>query len=143
MRLWTIHPRYLDAKGLVALWREALLAQKVIQGKTRGYRNHPQLIRFKMQTSPGAAIAGYLDAILKEGNNRGYRFDGKKISGKRTRRKLNETRGQLMYEWRHLKRKLKKRDHKKYIEIRSVKFPHCHPIFRIVRGKVEDWERVK
>lgn len=35
MRLWTLHPKYLDTKGLVALWREALLAQKVLQGKQK------------------------------------------------------------------------------------------------------------
>ncbi|WP_368086417.1 pyrimidine dimer DNA glycosylase/endonuclease V [Nitrosomonas sp. Nm34] len=26
MRLWSIHPKYLDAKGLLALWREGLQA---------------------------------------------------------------------------------------------------------------------
>lgn len=31
-----MHPRYLDAKGLVALWREALLVQAVLRGETRG-----------------------------------------------------------------------------------------------------------
>ena len=41
MRLWTLHPQYLDPRGLVALWREALLAQKVLLGRTRGYRAHP------------------------------------------------------------------------------------------------------
>jgi len=38
MRLWTIHPKYLDAKGLVALWRETLLAKHVLEGKTPGYK---------------------------------------------------------------------------------------------------------
>lgn len=37
MRLWSIHPRYLDTKGLVALWRETLLlAQAVLFGNTKG-----------------------------------------------------------------------------------------------------------
>ena len=43
MRLWSIHPRYLDSMGLVALWREALLAQAVLRGETKGYKFHPQL----------------------------------------------------------------------------------------------------
>jgi hypothetical protein len=43
MRLWSLHPQYLDPQGLVALWREALLAQAVLRGKTRGYKHHPQL----------------------------------------------------------------------------------------------------
>ena len=47
MRLWSVHPKYLDSKGLVALWREALLAKQVLEGGTKGYRNHPQLDRFK------------------------------------------------------------------------------------------------
>ena len=37
MRLWTIHPRYLDSRGLVALWRESLLARAVLRSQTRGY----------------------------------------------------------------------------------------------------------
>ena len=83
MRLWTLHPRYLDAKGLVALWREALLAQKVLQGKTKGYRYHPQLIRFQRHSRPVAVLAMYLTAILKEAKVRGYHFDGRKISRSR------------------------------------------------------------
>ena len=43
MRLWSLHPKYLDKLGLLGLWRESLLAQKVLLGKTKGYKNHPQL----------------------------------------------------------------------------------------------------
>ena len=46
MRLWSLHPKYLDIKGLVACWREGLLARKVLLDQTKGYKNHPQLIRF-------------------------------------------------------------------------------------------------
>ncbi len=49
MRLWSLHPKYLDRQGLLAVWREGLLAQKVLQGKTKGYKNHPQLKRFQQQ----------------------------------------------------------------------------------------------
>ena len=59
MRLWSLHPKYLDARGLVALWREALLAQAVLRGETRGYRHHPQLARF----DDVGAIAQYLSLI--------------------------------------------------------------------------------
>ena len=38
MRLWSLHPRYFDSKGLTAAWREALLARAVLTGQTRGYR---------------------------------------------------------------------------------------------------------
>jgi hypothetical protein len=47
MRIWSLHPKYLDAKGLVALWRESLLAKQALESKTKGYKNHPQLNRFK------------------------------------------------------------------------------------------------
>jgi hypothetical protein len=142
MRLWTIHPRYLDAKGLVALWREALLAQKVLQGKTKGYRRHPQLIRFQKHTQPVALIAAYLTAILKEAKVRGYHFDGRKISRSRLYGTLVEADGQLLYEWHHLKRKLRKRDYQKYLLLRSIKKPKSHPLFQIITGPRQDWERL-
>ncbi len=142
MRLWTLHPKYLDARGLVALWREALLAQKVLRGETRGYKHHPQLRRFSGLANPPAALANYLAAVQEEAVRRGYKFDASKIGARRMRGKLTETRGQLLYEWRHLKQKLKKRDAKRYYEFLPVKFPAPHPLFRIVPGRVQDWEKV-
>jgi hypothetical protein len=141
MRLWTLHPKYLDARGLVALWREALLAQKVLRGATRGYKHHPQLQRFSGLANPSAALAGYLMAVHEEAVRRGYRFDASKIGARRSRGKLTETRGQLLYEWRHLKRKLKRRDVKRYRDLLPVKIPTPHPLFSIVPGKVRDWEK--
>src|SRR5687768_9974601 len=98
MRLWTLHPRYLDPKGLVACWREALLAQKVLSGATRGYRNHPQLLRFRSASDPMAAIAAFLHGIAIEAERRGYKFDIRKIAETRSAEKILETRGQLDYE---------------------------------------------
>jgi len=69
MRLWTVHPRYLDTKGLLAAWREGLLAQKVLQDKTSGYRNHPQLLRFRATANPTASIASYLLVFMKKRSN--------------------------------------------------------------------------
>ena len=63
MRLWTLHPKYLDAQGLVALWREGLLARAVLRGMTKGYRHHPQLQRFRAHASPRAAINLYLEGV--------------------------------------------------------------------------------
>jgi hypothetical protein len=141
MRLWTLHPKHLDARGLVALWREALLAQKVLRGATCGYRHHPQLRRFSGQPNPPAALARYLVAVHEEAVRRGYKFDASKIGARRVRGKMTETRGQLLYEWRHLKRKLRKRDPKRLRDLVSVKIPAPHPLFRIVAGKVRDWEK--
>jgi Pyrimidine dimer DNA glycosylase len=143
MRLWTLHPRYLDAKGLVALWREALLAQKVLRGATKGYKHHPQLLRFSKTKNPPAALAAYLKTVHEESTRRGYNFDGSKIGARHSRGKIPETRNQLLYEWSHLKRKLKKRDPERHREFTSVKIPAAHPLFKIIPGKVRAWENVK
>ena len=143
MRLWTLHPKYLDARGLVALWREALLAQKVLRGATRGYRHHPQLLRFARTENPPAALAAYLIAVHDEAVERDYKFDAGKIGRRIFRGKTTETLGQLRYEWRHLKQKLKKRDPKRLRELAAVKIPAPHPLFKIVPGRVRDWEKGK
>jgi hypothetical protein len=127
----------------VALWREALLAQKVLRGATRGYRHHPQLVRFAKTRNPPAVLVTYLKAVHDEAVQRGYKFDAAKIGAGRFRGKLKETRGQLLYEWRHLKRKLKQRDPKRLRDVTSIIIPAPHPLFRIVPGKVREWERVR
>ena len=141
MRLWTLHPSYLDAKGLVALWREALLAQKVVQGGTKGYRHHPQLTRFRAAPDPPAALAAYLAAVHEEAAQRGYTFDAGKISSRRFAGTLDETEGQLRYEWAHLLRKLAQRDPARYAAAQAIVVPDPHPLFRIVPGDVQPWER--
>lgn len=143
MRLWTLHPQYLDRQGLLALWREGLLAQAVLLGKTRGYRHHPQLVRFQKQKDPVAAIASYLSAVHGEAMRRGYEFDGSKISKSRCRRRMVETRGQLLYEWQHLKTKLSLRSPSVLREIAEKKQPCPHPLFRIVPGNIQNWEKRK
>jgi len=141
MRLWTVHPRYLDAKGIVAAWREALLAQKVLRGATRGYRHHPQLARFQAQSNPRAAIAVFLVELADEAGRRGYNFNRAKIGRVKMRGKIAETDGQLRYEWRHLKRKLRLRAPAVARQFRGVVIPEPHPLFRIVPGPVQDWEK--
>lgn len=140
MRIWSIHPAYLDTRGLLAVWRETLLAQKVLKGLTRGYKNHPQLKRFKAQTDPVGAIASYLKAIHGEALRRGYNFSRDKIEPRDFNEQITCTRGQLLYEWNHLKGKLKNRDAGKYRELQAVTEPSPHPLFKIVEGEVEDWE---
>jgi hypothetical protein len=142
MRLWTLHPRHLDAQGLVALWREGLLAQKVLQGGTKGYKNHPQLVRFRDSPDAQAAIAAYLSCVKDEAASRGYAFDASKIAATRVSITIEETEGQLLYEWRHLQQKLKRRDATRHKTGRAVVLPAAHPLFRIVPGDVRSWERV-
>jgi len=141
MRLWTLHPRYLDAAGLVALWREGLLARAVLRGMTRGYRRHPQLERFRSHASPRSAINRCLAAVLAESAARGYAFDRRKIRTARGAIALTATAGQLAWEWRHLLRKLRKRSPRLYRRWRRERSPDPHPLFRIVPGGIESWER--
>ena len=141
MRLWSLHPCYLDARGLVACWREALLAKAVLSNKTKGYRRHPQLDRFRLHPQPRRAINQYLLCLYEEALSRGYAFDGKKIGSPRTRRRIPVTRGQAQYEMTHLKGKLWKRDRKGYLLLRGLKTPRLHPLFQMVQGGKESWER--
>jgi hypothetical protein len=141
MRLWTVHPRYLDAKGLVAAWREALLAQKVLAGATRGYRHHPQLLRFQAQPDPLAAVGAFLAGLAEEAGARGYRFDSTKIQNRKFKGTISETSGQLLYEWGHLRTKLRARAPEIARQWRSVKSPDPHPLFSIVPGEVRSWEK--
>ncbi|KFI21420.1 pyrimidine dimer DNA glycosylase/endonuclease V [Nitrosococcus oceani] len=142
MRLWSLHPQYLDAKGLIALWREALLAQAVLAGLTRGYKHHPQLVRFKETERPRSYIASYLQAVLVEASRRSYCFNGEKIGQLGSVEALLVTKGQLNYEWVHLKNKLQFRDPSWLFQFQSVTMPKPHPLFQIVAGPVAKWEAI-
>jgi len=141
VRLWSLHPKYLDARGLVALWREALLAQAVLRGKTRGYRHHPQLARFLDLPSPCGGIAQYLRIVHAESLARGYAFAPERISRARCSHLIAVRRGQLDYEWEHLLQELQSRDPARASELRRIRRPQAHPLFRVARGPVESWEK--
>jgi hypothetical protein len=141
VRLWTVHPQYLDAKGLTAAWREALLAQKVLSGATAGYRFHPQLIRFRSHPQPLQAVGAFLASLADEAKHRDYRFDKTKILYPSIAEEIEETEEQLIFEWAHLLQKLQKRApilHRRHYEI--IK-PESHPLFRIVPGEIRKWEK--
>lgn len=149
MRLWSLHPATLDRAALVACWREALLAQKVLEGGTKGYTAHPQLRRFRAQDAPTEAIAAYLWAVREEATARGYRFDGTRIHGTATPGDLpaiTVTTGQLAYELEHLRRKVTERAPEWLDSLPEASLPDgkipAHPLLRVVAGEVEDWEVV-
>lgn len=141
MRLWTLHPRYLDAKGLVALWREGLLARAVLGGQTRGYTRHPQLERFRAHDAPLVAIDAYLAAVCDEADARGYRFDRSKLTQPTQAVRLPASEGQLAYEWTHLLAKLQVRDPDRHVAWRGVRRPDPHPLFEVSPGPIAPWER--
>jgi hypothetical protein len=134
---------YLDRVGLVALWREGLLARRVLQGLTRGYRNHPQLYRFKIYEKPLDLIDAYLYQVYLEAFRRGYKFDISKIKVIELIGVASVTRGQLIYEYKHLLGKLEKRDKKWMEKIRTIKPEElrANPVFNVVEGGVEEWEK--
>jgi hypothetical protein len=149
MRLWTLHPRYLDAIGLVSVWRKALLARQVLRGKTTAYRTHPQLERFRAHASPISAINAYLRAVFDEASERGYSFDRSKLGRVRDAhllaRSIPTTDGQIALEWKHLAAKLKERGTTAPASQKRAKRPKriaAHPLFRVKKGGVESWERV-
>ena len=141
MRLWTLHPKYLDAVGLVALWREALLARAVIRGRTRGYRFHPQLERFRDCAAPRSALNAYLAAVHAEACARGYAFDPGKLGRVASHVRIEATQGQLHHEWSWLLDKLRLRNAAVHERIAGLPTPEAHPLFTIVEGPVCAWER--
>ncbi|WP_350348153.1 pyrimidine dimer DNA glycosylase/endonuclease V [Agromyces sp. G08B096] len=150
MRIWSLHPRYLDRQGLTACWRETLLAQAVLAGTTRGYTRHPQLERFRAAPDPLAAVAAYLAGVADEADARGYRFDRSRIrpvpapaAGVPTMAapSIAVTEGQLQLEWAHLRAKLARRSPEVADRWRLVEVPETHPLFVPVPGPVEPWER--
>lgn len=141
MRLWTLHPKYLDPQGLVALWREALLARAVLRGETRGYRQHPQLERFREQAAFRSAINAYLAAVYAESVARGYTFDQSKLGPVRDHLSIPATTGQLAYEWQHLLCKLEVRSPAFFARWHDVDLPEAHPLFDVIDGPLSTWER--
>ena len=164
MRLWSLSLKYLDQRGLCGLWTESLLAQKVLMGQTEAYKNHPQLIRWRRDNSD-YLISRYLWSTWHEGEGRGYHFIWQKI-WKHERSLpdwvtqepcLTVTKGQVVYEAGHLLNKLKIRDKKKFLELKQLfgwregsnylyyneEKIEVNPIFEIVEGGVEGWERIK
>ncbi len=142
MRIWSLHPRYLDRQGLTACWRESLLAQAVLAGTTRGYTRHPQLERFRGFPDPLGVIGDYLSAVADEATSRGYRFDRSLVRQRSiVPVVIAVSTGQLELEWAHLRAKLASRDPDRLAAFAQVTVPETHPLFVVVPGPVADWER--
>lgn len=146
MRIWSLSPRLLDSKGLVALWRETLLAKNVLQGRTEGYKHHPQLIRFRESPNPLLALNAYLRTIANEATIRSYSFDTSKIDPLDSEpEKIKVTTGQLFFEYDHLLKKLKKRSpkhHERLIALNISPTYFKNSTFEVVPGDIEPWEKL-
>ena len=164
MRIWSLHPSLLDRRALVACWRETLLAQKVLRGLTRGYTNHPQLIRFRAHPQPLEAVAAYLSGLADEADARGYSFNraligagesiGKNCADKVENPYASVARipvplGQLEYELAFLRHKVAGRnlewEHRlsERLAARGELTARAHPLFEVVPGAIEPWEKTK
>ncbi len=147
MRLWSLHPKYLDAAGLVALWREGLLAKKVLEGKTKGYKAHPQLERFRAAKDPARAVTEYLAAVADEADARGYRFDRSKLGGASAPKRpfAAVADGQARSDWSWFSAKSAKRSPawraEKLSGLPEGFLPDPHPSFRWEKGPVAVWEK--
>lgn len=140
MRLWSLHPKYLDRQGLTAVWREGLLAQAVLCGRTKGYLHHPQLDRYRATNDPIGAIGLFLSFIADEATQRGYTFDRSKIIAIHAIT-MTVTTEQIAYEWRHLLKKLSSRSPNLFLQFRAIITPDPHPIFTVIQGEIEYWEK--
>ncbi len=144
MRIWSVDPAQLDRAALVSCWREALLAQAVLAGRTKGYRNHPQLRRWRALPDPLAGITAYLHLVADDADRRGYRFDRARIDRPAPEQvePMTVTRGQLDYEWEHLRAKVRGRD-EEWFEVIADLQPRPHPMLTLTEGPIETWEVVK
>lgn len=145
MRIWSLHPEQLDRQGLIACWRETLLAQAVLLGRTKGYTRHPQLERFRALPDPAGAVGRYLSFLADDADRRGYRFDRTRIERSDDGASLGVSEGQLAFEWAHLLAKLEQRSPDVAVEMSrralAGEAPVPHPMLAVVPGAVADWER--
>jgi hypothetical protein len=162
MRLWSLHPAFLDTKGLVDAWRESLLAQKVLEGLTSGYTHHPQLNRFRSCSDPVVMAALFLQGIADEAFRRNYHFDTTKIhrevlylpdkkllrpayihAGKTIIvRQIPVSREQILYEGALLAAKLEIRDPSRRESLFPFFCDRLHPLFTLTEGPIAAWEKV-
>jgi hypothetical protein len=150
MRLWSISPSLLDKAGLGALWREGLLALNVLKGKTKGYKNHPQLVRFKECENPVQAITDYMHFICDEADSRGYSFNRHKLGTRSNNPEvIVVSAGQIRFEYSHIKNKILTRAPKEIARLQISDFINpigveLHRMFDVnmMNDNVESWERV-
>lgn len=143
VRIWSLHPKYLDRQGLTACWRETLLAQAVLAERTRGYRSHPQLERFRKHRDPIGAVGWYLHGIADEADARGYHYDRDRVDRSPSHvSPIVVTTDQLDLEWWWLRSKLAARSPAILDQWADVARPAPHRSFELIDGPVAAWERL-
>ena len=82
------------------------------------------------------SIGAFLREIAFEAERRGYKFDVRKIAKPGRAQQIRETRGQLDYEWMHLRQKLQVRSPEISHYFCVVVRPLAHTLFLIIEGVV-------
>jgi hypothetical protein len=157
VRLWSIHPEYLDRMGLLGLWREALLAQQVLHGETENYKNHSHMQRFYALPKEDAMqyMSDYLFFVWQEGKLRGYKLNVNHIKDPRNggslsgspRKLFTVSSGQLALEYQILCMRTRNRDHKHFLGLEDkypshrMWVPKPNPVFTLIHGRKEEWEK--
>ena len=134
MNLWSFHPKYLDEKGLRAVWQDALFAQNVLSGRIKDHRKYyPQLMKFNNYFEPLAAIGAYLGFIYDDGVERGIIFQEHKIMHRSKRENIFQVdRERLEDEFEQYKRKMQTVSMLQTAKLRQVSKVEPHPIFEVV-----------
>ncbi len=151
MRLWSLHPKYLDQQGLCGLWREAIMARNALEAYANqtehSHKNHPQLDRFK--SANPAEVNFYLYIIYQDSQERGYNFDSSLLdldlaseTKETCKNSISVTSGQVDFEILHLSNKLEERNStEKCNQLDCNGIPDLHPLFYMVNGDKVNWER--
>lgn len=150
MRLWSLHPSYLDKQALQVCWADALQAleyYKQERAYMKGITNdlspyfYPCLDRFRMTGSPIAHITNYLHGLCDESERRNTPFGRAKLPEFTPGLRLKVTDGQIAREEKLLLLQLNRRKQTQlWMDLFVAEYVQPHPLFEIVSGPVEPWE---
>jgi hypothetical protein len=141
MRIWSIHPKYLDSKELLNLWNETIQAKNEFLTKFSGHFSNKQLERFLDLKNPLEAINSYMSSIYREAVKRDFSVDDSFMDWDFDDSiQIPVTAGQISHEISKLKSRLRERDEKKLQKLNGRTFLELHPIFYSVPGTIEEWE---
>lgn len=156
MRLWTIHPKYLDGKRLTSQWKEGIqmmhiwkeIGENPEPAKRLGYVSHPQVRRLSNLLVADSGLISlllhqHLTAVHEESVQRSYSFNKKLIDDLapdcKNAPKVYVTMGQVAYEFALMATKNNEWSQKVAIDPYML----CNPIFQVVSGSIESWEKTK
>ena len=139
-RIWSLHPKYLDGIEIFFLWRNCIMAKKILDGTEKVNRKFPHLARFESSSNPIGAINIYLSEVYKIASTHGKNFKLDKFDDSFKDISLNVTKGQMEYEVELFKKKLRNRSSDTNALIFKIKIIEPNPLFKVVEGNKEAWD---